>query len=223
MDRTIFLDIETVPTIRPDVIADIRASIKPPATYKKPESIKEWMEENLDAETELAVRKTALDGAFGRVCCIGIAIDDRPAKTLHLGNEMGLLTMLSDELDKLPVSDWWTTVVVGHNVSAFDLRFLMQRHIVHGIKPHAIIKRAAQAKPWDDAKVFDTMVQWAGVGNRISLDKLCNVLGIQTPKGEITGANVWDFVRAGKIEEVADYCKRDVEATRKVWERLTFA
>lgn len=223
MDRTIFLDLETIPTIRPDVIADIRASIKPPATYKKEESIKAWLEENIEAETAEAVRKTALDGAYGRVCVVGIAIDDQPAKALHLGNEMGLLTKLSDELDKLPVSEWYSSTVVGHNVLAFDLRFLMQRYIVHGIKPHAIIKRAAQAKPWESEKVFDTMTQWAGVGNRISLDKLCKVLGVSTPKGEITGANVWDYYQAGKIEEVAEYCKKDVEATRDVYRRMTFA
>jgi len=113
--------------------------------------------------------------------------------------------------------------VVGHNVCGFDLRFLMQRHIVNGIRPHPIIRAAFQAKPWD-VTVFDTMVQWGGAGAKQggSLDKLCKALRIPSPKGDITGATVWDAVKAGRIVEVAEYCKRDVEAARAVHRRLTF-
>jgi predicted PolB exonuclease-like 3'-5' exonuclease len=67
------------------------------------------------------------------------------------------------------------------------------------------------------------MTAWAGARNRVSLDKLCKAFGIETPKGGIDGSKVWDYVKAGKIDEVAAYCARDVEATRKVYKRLTFA
>jgi predicted PolB exonuclease-like 3'-5' exonuclease len=115
------------------------------------------------------------------------------------------------------------TPVVGHNVSGFDLRFLMQRFIVNGIRPHHFLKRAAEAKPWEYEKVFDTMVQFSGVGNRISLDKLCLALSIPSPKGDMDGSMVSQAVADGKILEVVEYCKRDVEATKAVYERMTFA
>ncbi len=113
--------------------------------------------------------------------------------------------------------------MVGHNVASFDLRFLVQRYIINGIRPHPVIARAAQAKPWESDKVFDTMVQWAGAGNRISLDKLCLGLGIPSPKGDLDGSKVWEWVQAGRIAEVADYCGRDVEAVQAVYQRMTFA
>jgi hypothetical protein len=101
---------------------------------------------------------------------------------------------------------------------------LAQRHIVNGIRPHIVIGRAAQAKPWEGDKVFDTMVQWTGSASvRISLDKLCKALSIPTPKdGGITGATVWDAVQEGRIAEVAAYCAGDVLATREAWRRMTY-
>jgi 3'-5' exonuclease len=113
--------------------------------------------------------------------------------------------------------------VCGHNVSAFDLRFLVQRFTVHGIRPPAIISRAASAKPWESDKVFDTMTQWAGVGNRVSLEKLCLAFGINSPKTDLDGSKVAAAVAAGRLDDVATYCAGDVEAVRKVFNRLTFA
>jgi predicted PolB exonuclease-like 3'-5' exonuclease len=107
-------------------------------------------------------------------------------------------------------------------VAGFDLRYMVQRSIVNNVRPHRIIAAAAQAKPWESDKVFDTMVQWAGIGNRIALDKLCRALSVPTPKTGITGAQVWDEVKAGRIRDVAAYCKKDVIATREVHRRLTF-
>jgi predicted PolB exonuclease-like 3'-5' exonuclease len=98
----------------------------------------------------------------------------------------------------------------------------MQRYIVNGIKPHALIRRAAEAKPWESEKVFDTMIQFAGVGNRISLDKLCLALSVPSPKGDMDGSMVSKAVADGRINEVAQYCKKDVEATREVFKRMTF-
>jgi predicted PolB exonuclease-like 3'-5' exonuclease len=77
------------------------------------------------------------------------------------------------------------------------------------------------AKSWSES-IADTMTMFAGFGNRISLDKLCRVLGIDSPKDGIDGSKVYDYLRDGKIEEVAAYCKRDIKATREAYHRLSF-
>jgi DNA polymerase elongation subunit (family B) len=217
----ITLDIETLPTRRMDIINMITQGIKPPATYKKPESIAQWMDENLQTEADAAHRKTALDGAFGEVFVIGYAIDDEPPKAICEAFERDTLSKFAQVLNDLDY-DKYTTELVGHNVLSFDLRFLVQRYMVNRIKPPHIIQWAARAKPWESDKVYDTMIQWAGVGNRISLDKLCMALEIESPKSEITGANVYDYYLAGKTEEVIQYCLGDVNATRKVADRMRF-
>lgn len=212
------IDIETLPTDRADVINMLAASIKAPANYKKPESVAQWLEENKATELDALHRKTALDGAFGRVCCIGVAFDDDEPGTF-VGTEPQLLTDFADYLNSLQC-DRYTTLLIGHNIAGFDLRFLLQRYIVNRMPVPHLIKHAASAKPWEGEKVFDTMCQWAGVGNRISLDKLCMALGVPTSKGGITGATVYDEWQKGNIEGIADYCKRDVDATRQVFKRM---
>jgi DNA polymerase elongation subunit (family B) len=239
----ITLDIETIPAQRPDVLAEIRATkqgelqsaiaaVKPPGNYKKPETIEAWMKEEApivinqlqraaEEEIEASYRKTGLDGAYGQVCAIGFALDENePAAFFSADDEYSVLQSFNSAMGHISQSQFVT--IVGHNVSAFDLRFLTQRYIVNGIRPNSIISRAAQAKPWESDKVFDTMVQWAGVGNRVKLDKLCKALGIETPKGDIHGANVWDYVKAGHVAQVADYCIKDVIATREVFKRMSF-
>jgi DNA polymerase elongation subunit (family B) len=225
MYKTLVLDIETVGTSRKDVVDYIAATVKPPATFKKPESIAKWFEEEGPQAIADAVAKTGLDGAFGQVVCIGYQLDDMDAPfVMHGLNERELLQSFSKMVNEcIHHNDVFTTSVVGHNVSSFDLRFLMQRYIINGIRPPHVIKRAAEAKPWESEKVFDTMVQFAGIGNRISLDKLCLALSIPSPKGELDGSMVGKYVADGRIQEVADYCKRDVAATKEVFKRMTFS
>lgn len=221
----LFLDIETIPTARDDVREYIAATVKPPGNISKAETIAKWIAESKPEAVEDAIAKTGLDGSFGRVCVIGWAFNDGDARTLlNADNEAALLACFADVMaDAINHSTQFSTIVIGHNVSSFDLRFLVQRFIVHGIRPPMTIQRAAQAKPWESDKVFDTMVQWAGVGNRISLDKLCLALEIESPKGDMDGSQVAAYVAAGRIAEVAAYCQRDIEATRAVYRRMTFA
>lgn len=226
----LYIDIETIPAQRPDVMEEIAATIKPPATFKKPESIAEWMRTEGPGAIDEAYRRTGLDGAYGHVCVVGLAANGfDPIAICELdwqdhGAERRILEALGCQLtDWIPPNAAFSTCVIGHNVSAFDLRFLQQRSIVNGIRPHATLARAAQAKPWEGDKVFDTMVQWTGSANvRISLDKLCKALSIPTPKDGITGATVWDAVQEGRIDEVAAYCLKDVTATREAHKRMTF-
>ena len=218
------LDLETLPTCRPDVVAHLANNVKPPATYKKAESIAAWHKDEGPAATEEAVRKTSLDGTFGRICVIGWAIDDGEAKYLANDQDEGALlkefhAVLQRELRR---ADDYVVRIVGHNVASFDLRFFMQRSMVHGIQPHVAMARASRAKPWENQVVFDTMIQWAGVGGRVKLDTLCKALGIDSPKGELDGSKVWDWVQAGRIKEVGEYCIKDVEATRAVFKRMVY-
>lgn len=221
---TLYIDIETLPTDRQDVREYIAAKVAPPGNISKPETIAKWVQESKPAAIDEAFAKTGLDGAFGRVCVIGWAVDDGEVKTLHSDqSESFLLAEFAREMNSdAPQADLFDIVVCGHNVSAFDLRFLIQRYMVNRLRPPAIIQRAADAKPWESNKVFDTMVQWAGVGGRVSLDKLCLAFGIESPKGDIDGSNVAQAVADGRIEEVADYCARDVEATRAIHKRMTY-
>jgi 3'-5' exonuclease len=108
--------------------------------------------------------------------------------------------------------------VIAHHAQ-FDIRFLWQRGVVHGIRPPWWWP--IEAKPWDRDRLFDTMTAWAGIGNRVGLDKLCRLLGIDGKDG-IDGSKVWDAVRDGRSSDVVDYNRDDVERLRACFRRLTF-
>lgn len=235
----IYIDIETIPGQHESVRAALqveaeeqKAQIKAPSNYKDEAKIAEYIaakHAEIDAGVEDKWRRTSFDGALGQIVCASLAIGDQAPINLYLEDWANAESSILRELFRI-VSDAYTPssdrkpVFVGHNVVAFDLRFIYQRAALLGIKPPAVIPFAA--RPWDDS-VFDTMVAWAGVGNRVSLDKLCRAFGLPT-KGqeiddEIDGSKVWDFVQAGRIEDVAIYCGGDVERVRELHRRMTFA
>jgi hypothetical protein len=63
-------------------------------------------------------------------------------------------------------------------------------------------------------------VKWSN--NTAGLEHLALALGIPTPKDGIDGSQVWDFYKAGKTNEILEYCKRDVETTRAVYKKMIF-
>lgn len=199
----------------------------------KDSMIAKWVDRFRDEKAEDVAqeeyRKTCFDGGKGHIAVIGLAFDgEQPFAGYTVDDDgdfdvsmerwiiQGAFDDIAESYD--PAKDQ-RPVFVGHNVTGFDLRFLFQRAVVLGIKPPSIIPFGA--RPWD-ANVFDTMTAWAGHGNRISLDNLCAALGIEG-KGTISGADVWPMVQAGKIREVAEYCRHDVEITRNAFYRLSFA
>lgn len=221
----LFIDIETIPDQREGALERIRLGITAPGQYKKPESIAEWLRDNGDTEAENQWRKTALDGGAGQIVCIGYAVEDEPVQVIsrQLHESEGVMLVNFNQAISEALQDRNETshqiTYIGHNVLGFDLPFLYKRFVINRIRPRA---RLYQNARHGGDNLFDTMQAWAGYGSRISLDNLCSALGIPSPKEGIDGSQVWDYVQAGKISEVAEYCKRDVEAVRTIHRRLNF-
>lgn len=248
----IYLDIETIPCQNPEFLAELQADadseannkialLAPPKTLKKQETIDEWMateypqrvaaiRQEASASAEEKYRNTSFDGAYGRIAVIGYALNNQDP-VLHYRSEYEteaaerviLQNFYMDVNDILVEARGRLPNFVGQNIVAFDFRFMFQRSVIHRIQPPAAIP--FHAKPWDD-RVFDTMTKWAGDRNRASLSKICDALGVQA-KGEeigedIDGSMVWDFVKAGRIDDVAKYCAGDVIRVREIHKRLTF-
>jgi len=213
----LYFDIETIPTQNAEFIADIAKGIKPPATMKKAETIAEWEKNDKQSAIDDAVGKTSFDGAYGSIICIGYAIDDGEVISLTNASEGEILCSFFNALDAANPRNLDVTVI-GHNVAEFDLKFLFKRCVVLDIKPPKYLP--FKAKSWDKT-IFDTMTEFAGYKDRISLDKLCKVLGIESNNTH-TGADVYPMYKEGKIAEIASYCADDVSITREVYKRLNF-
>lgn len=222
----IYLDIETLPSESDEIREQIAATIKPPGNLKKAETIVSWNLDEKPLAIEEAVKKTSFDGTYGRILAVGFAIDDADPVCEIDADELHLLQLAFGAIasacsrDQRGYEVEGEAVIVGHNVSGFDLRFLWQRAVINGLKLPKSLKVAAKSKPWDKT-IGDTMQMWnPDRERRISLDKLCKALGVPTSKGELDGSKVYEFYKAGRLEEIRAYCKADVVAVRECYRKL---
>ncbi len=221
----LFFDIETIPSQLPGIIDEFKAAVTAPGQYKKADSIAEWLRENRDAEAEAAWLKTSFDGGAGQIVCIGWAVNDEPpacmqARDLSANGESELIATWFDWLTTYHTGNSGTRpCLIGHNSNAFDIPFIWKRAMVLGVQPPLWFPR--DPKPWGES-TYDTMTAWAGAKERISMDRLCRIFGIEG-KGDMDGSKVWPMVQGGRIAEVAAYCRGDVQRTRAIYRRMTFA
>jgi len=241
----VYIDIETIPDQTPGAVEAIMEGMefKAPSGLTKGQAAKDlgrtdeevkftgkdqvladWVErfrdEKLREVAEQEWRKTGLDGTRGEIACIGWAVDEKAPKTVirRLGGDEGNLLEefwheLMDQMEnRYPV---W----VGHNICGFDLRFIWHRSVVNSVLPAYDLHH--NAKPWSD-DITDTLYEWKG-DNKAggSLDKICKALGLEG-KGDIDGSQVWDYIKAGRYDEIAAYCRDDVEKTRAIHKRMIF-
>lgn len=191
-----FIDIETVPTDRS-------------------------LEENglLEAQLQLdegdLIKKLSLSAATAKILCLCYAIEP------PVGSEVQVLEGDETEI----IKEFWKLAVdcnlfVGHNILDFDLRFIYQRSIIHQIKP----SRELPFARFRSAPIFDTMHEWSKWGREhASLDLLSRTLSIPSPKESLDGSKVYPYYRAGKLADIVNYCKCDVDSVRQVYRRLTFS
>lgn len=218
--RRLYLDIETLPAheTKHEILRFLHAKRK----MKKKKSENE--EEVNDFEQYLL--GTSFDGAYGRILCISYAIDDQPVacicndpdekKTLEQFWE--IVKGISTPARNLQWPDYGVQFI-GHNVMDFDLRFIYQRSIINNVKPAYELPFAR----YKSYPIFDTMKEWVkwSMGS-VGLEYIALALGIPTPKDGIDGSQVYQFYKDGKVREICEYCKRDVDCTREVYKRMTY-
>jgi DNA polymerase elongation subunit (family B) len=234
----ITFDCETLPGDSPELMDTLLAdatkekqSVRAPSNYKDLAKINEYLDAKyaeIDSGMEEKRLKTSFDGMYGRIACIAWAVDDGPVQsTIATDSEYEAIdafyaAVIEASQIKTYSSDVsYAVTFCGHNVAGFDLPFLKHRSIILGIKPPSALLKAMNAKPWDGC-IADTMLMWSAEREkRTSLDRLCKALGIPGKDG-FDGSMVAD-TWPDDPQKVIDYCKDDVERTRKIYKRLTWS
>lgn len=245
---TIHLDIETIPDMRPGkreaYIQASRENFRAPSTLTKEQAaidigltdaneikftskdamLAKWVErfrdEKADEVGDAEWRKTAFDGAKGQICCIGVALDDDAPMQLCSKDEAAILHDFFTIVEaNIRLNNLRRPTFVGHNILQFDMRFILQRAFIKRVPvPHWFPRNA---RPWDDS-INDTMLMWAGHGNRISLANLCDALGVESDN-DMDGSMVCDMYLQGQIKQIGEYCADDVRIARECWRLMTLA
>lgn len=129
------------------------------------------------------------------------------------GTEAEMITELFKYIDKFTLT--------GFNILGFDLPMIALRAMHHGI-PIPPILRTFWVKPWDMTDRFLDLMQVMKItGTRYyNLADMCILLGIPTPKSDMDGSQVQQFYNEGRLEEIQQYCSKDVEASYLLHKKL---
>lgn len=186
--------------------------------------------------------KTALSGAAGRTYVIGLALNDGPWTCFSCPSDVdvyydGVAYRDHEEILLDGFFDYVRTLesqcqatpdkgtveellFVGHNVIDFDLRFLWQRSVMLGRKcPLSIIKALESRYP---RNCYDTMREWSGWRNMVSLEKLALESHLKYGGDEeVTGSELFELFLKGDQKAIFSKNTDDVEAVRKLYMRMT--
>lgn len=112
-------------------------------------------------------------------------------------------------------------IPAGHNIIAFDMPTVRMKAFEEGVDLRLLPEKFNDVgqKPWTIADNFvDTMDLTKGTYyNGISLDSLCMLAGIESPKTDIKGSDVSRVYYEEGVDRIAEYCNRDIIATAELF------
>lgn len=225
----LFIDIET--TAQYETLNDLKSSNKVlhDLWLQKADQIKSYENQKSDLSDEDFYQSNAsLHPEFGKIVTISIGqiqfdeigMPQRSKIKSYYGDDEH--TILSDFNQTLGAvfNKNGNVQLTGHNIKKFDAPWIIKRCLINGIMPTAKLHLQKQ-KPWENC-LFDTLEVWKFGGyNGASLGILCNVLGIPTPKDDISGSDVNRVYWEGGLERIKDYCEKDVLATMNVMLKIS--
>ncbi len=109
-------------------------------------------------------------------------------------------------------------VVVSYNGRNFDVPFLVNRSLPHGVPARVdLLGNPYNLRPHLD---LYRLLQPGRALGPAGLDVLCWALGLESPKGTLDGSQVAPTYARGDIEAIGAYNRGDVKATVGVYQRV---
>lgn len=160
----------------------------------------------------------ALDPTFNKIVCITIGFIK--GTTLYLKSLTGDQKTIIEEFYGILNSTGF--IPCGHNIIQFDMPTIRLKAFESGVNLELLSDKYSdsQQKPWILAEnLTDTMDITKGTYYyNLSLDSMCFLAGIETPKDDISGVDVsrvyWE--EAG-LQRISEYCKKDVKAVAELF------
>lgn len=179
--------------------------------------------EMTDAEAEEFLGEKFPPLPLHRIVCIGALIAQRGQQgweiqslgAPHIGQrpEAELISAFVERIVSLRPK------LVSFNGQSFDLPVLRYRAMVHSVAAPGLEVRGYFKRYTDDAVDLCDVLASFDARAKVSLDTLSRVLDLPGKPEGIQGSEVATYVKAGRIQDVADYCETDVVNTYRVWLR----
>ncbi|TAJ21523.1 MAG: 3'-5' exonuclease [Planctomycetota bacterium] len=186
-----------------------------------------------EADRKSVPDRTALFPGLGKIIAIGMWLYEDERGLLLLEGE----SEAEKDWEKVPHSKvmrgsepellerFWKIVgrgglrVVTFNGRGYDGPMLMIRSAQHGLSPSMNLcgYRYDMSTHVDLMEVFNFQ---GSVRESYKLDYWCRRFDIESPKGGLDGSQVSRAYREGRIDEIGEYCLRDVRATAQLYGRV---
>jgi DNA polymerase elongation subunit (family B) len=167
-------------------------------------------------------QRAGIYAEFGKIICIcaGYFYDNGSGlsfkvKAFYGDDEKKLLADFSETLSKSFGTD--EHLLCGHNAKEFDFPYISRRSLINGLPIPYLLDNAGK-KPWE-VQLIDTMDMWkfGDYKSYTSLNLLAAVFGIESPKDDIDGSQVWSTYWIDKdLERIKNYCMKDVVTTAQL-------
>ncbi len=109
--------------------------------------------------------------------------------------------------------------IITYNGRGFDVPFIIFRSIALGIKPTKNLMPYRYSSK-DHFDILDQLTFY-GAFRKFSLEVLCRAFGIKNPKEEgVSGLAINDLFKSKDYQTIAEYCMRDVVATKDLYEKV---
>jgi predicted PolB exonuclease-like 3'-5' exonuclease len=208
----LFIDIETVPQY--------------PKLEEAPENLQHlWDKKSCSLRTEDQraadiYEKAGIYAEFGRIICISVgAVHQKDGKKCYRvksycdSDERKLLYEFNSMLEVFTCNP--KKKICAHNGQEFDYPYIARRTLINGLTLPKILDIAG-CKPWEiKDRMLDTLQMWkfGDYKSYTSLDLLCAVFNIPTPKDDINGSEVAKvYYEDNNLERIVRYCEKDTLA-----------
>lgn len=159
-------------------------------------------------DKKLTDASRSLDPNYSKIIVIGLKFEDE-LKILS-GEEKGILTEFWNFIESN------NSVIVTHNGYKFDIPFIIVRSIINNIK----ITKEININPWVMFKSnhLDTMIIFSqNVFTNANLKVLAKLNNIEFEDEGILGKDVERLYKEGRIEDIKNHCKKDIEVLEKLF------
>jgi predicted PolB exonuclease-like 3'-5' exonuclease len=211
-EHILFIDIETVPQY--ENLAAMPENMRKLWTKKAGQIGKEG------ESAEVLYNRAGIYAEFGKIVCISAGKIFRKGqerayrvKSYCGDDEKSILKDFSSMFTGFMANP--THKLCAHNGQEFDFPFIARRLLINGL-PLPPVLDIAGAKPWITRDVMlDTLQLWkfGDYKHYTSLELLCTIFNIPTPKDDIDGSQVADiYYKNLDIQRIARYCEKDTFA-----------
>lgn len=213
LENILFLDIETVPeTASFNELSEEKKILWADKTqYQRKE----------EYSPEEFYDRAGIWAEFGKIVCISVGFfnyknDQRNFRiTTFSGEEKQLLKDFSKLLEEHFFQPYH--LLCAHNGKEFDFPFIARRMLIHNLPLPSKLNLFGK-KPWE-VPHLDTLELWkfGDYKHFTSLKLLTNILGIPSPKDDISGSDVCKvFYEENDPQRIITYCEKDVVAIAQI-------